>query len=309
MANASAVELEASGLGENAPRRPSAAARLARQVAAVLIVVLVLAAAWEAYKLLGAATRNHLPFTDINLPIRSDDKSMPHLWDMVGALFEPAQRGNPELLGSLLLKAAWFTWREALAGFAFGSLVGFALGALFSRWTLFERGLMPYVVASQTVPLLAIAPMIIIWGGRIGWAPSVSVGIISAYLTFFPVTINTLRGLRSPHPAAVELMRSYAATESQILWKLRVPAALPYIFTALRVSATASVIGSIVGELPSGIADGLGRALLTYSYYYSTGPEKLWAAIIVSALVGLVFVGIVSAVERVVVPAHRRRSD
>jgi NitT/TauT family transport system permease protein len=228
---------------------------------------------------------------------------------MAAALFKPAQRGNPELLVSLLLKAAWFTWREALAGFALGSLVGFALGALFGRWTLLERGLIPYVVASQTVPLLAIAPMIVIWGGRIGWPPAWSVALISAYLTFFPVTINTLRGLRSPQPSAVELMRSYAAGENQVLWKLRVPAALPYLFTALRVSATASVIGAIVGELPSGIGAGLGRALLTYSYYYTTGPEKLWAAIFLAALLGLVFVAVVAGVERLVVPAERRRSD
>jgi NitT/TauT family transport system permease protein len=275
-------------------------------VVAFLLVLVVFAATWEGYKLLGAATHDRWPLTTLKLPIRSDDRSMPHLWNMVLALFKPAQRGNPDLLLTLLLRAAWFTWREAAGGFLAGSLFGFLLGALFGRSALFERGLMPYVVASQTVPLLAIAPMIIIWGGRIGWPAAWSVAIISAYLTFFPVTINTLRGLRSPHPSAVELMRSYAATDGQILWKLRVPSALPYIFTALRVSATASVIGAIVGELPSGIGDGLGRALLTYSYYYSSGPEKLFAAILVAALVGLVFVGLVTAVERLVVPAERR---
>lgn len=309
MAHAPAVELEAGGLTTPPTRRPGAAAQTVRKVFAFLLVLVVFAAAWEGYKLLGAALHDRLPGTDFKLPIRSDDKSMPHLWNMVAALFRPAQRGNPDLLVSLLLRAAWFTWQEAAAGFLFGSLVGFGLGALFSRSALLERGLMPYVVASQTVPLLAIAPMIIIWGGRLNWPAAWAVTIISAYLTFFPVTINTLRGLRSPAPSAVELMRSYAASDGQILWKLRVPAALPYIFTALRVSATASVIGAIVGELPSGIGDGLGRALLTYSYFYTNGPEKLFAAIIVAALVGLVFVALVSGVERLVVPAERRRNE
>ena len=308
MANSAALERESGSLAV-APAQPSALAQTVRKVLAFLLVLVVLAAAWEGYKLLGQATHNRIPFTDLKLPVRPDDQSMPHLWDMVAALFKPAQRGNPDLLLTLLLRAAWFTWREAAAGFVFGSLVGFLLGAVFGRSSLLERGLMPYVVASQTVPLLAIAPMIIIWGGRLNWPAAWSVGLISAYLTFFPVTINTLRGLRSPHPSAVELMRSYAAGEGQILWKLRVPAALPYIFTALRVSATASVIGAIVGELPSGIGDGLGRALLTYSYYYVSGPEKLYAAIFVAALVGLAFVALVSVVERLVVPAERRRTE
>jgi NitT/TauT family transport system permease protein len=308
MANAqAALEVEAAPLAPRA--RPSPAWLAGRRALAFLLVLLALAAAWEGYKALGAATKNRIPFTDIRLPVRSDDQSMPHLWDMAAALGKPAQRGSETTLGELLLRAAWFTWREAALGFAMGSVVGFALGAVFGRSTLLERGLMPYVVASQTVPLLAIAPMVVIWGAQLGWPATVSVSIIAAYLTFFPVTINTLRGLRSPQPAAVELMRSYAATEWQILWKLRVPAALPYLFTALKISATASVIGAIIGELPTGIGDGLGRALLTFSYYYISGPEKLYAAIFVAALVGIVFVSIVMLAERVMVPAERRLSD
>ena len=131
--------------------------------------------------------------------------------------------------------------------------------------------------------------------------------IISAYLTFFPVTINSLRGLRSPDPAAVELMRSYAATETQVLTKLRMPASIPYVFTALKISATASVIGAIIGELPAGVGDGLGRSLLTFSYYYISGPQKLYAAIIISALLGITFVSLVSLAERIVVRRGQRR--
>jgi len=155
------------------------------------------------------------------------------------------------------------------------------------------------------VPLLAVAPVIVIWSSRVNWPAWAAVAVISAYLTFFPVTINTLRGLRSPAPTALELMRTYAASEWETLWKLRVPAALPYLFTALKISATASVIGAIVGEFPVGIGDGLGRALLTFSYYYVSGPEKLFGAIIVAALLGITFVGIVAGVERLVLRGAR----
>jgi len=267
-------------------------------------IVVALTAAWELYKVLGGVTGGLIPFTEARLPIRPDNKSMPHVWDIVGALFEPRQRGSDELLFSFLIQNALFTWREAAAGFIAGSITGFSLGVLFARSRLVERGMMPYVVASQTVPLIAIAPMVVIWGAQIGWPPWISVSIIAAYLTFFPVTINTLRGLRSPAATATELMRSYAASRSDILWKLQVPAALPYVFTALKVSATASVIGAIIGELPAGLGDGLGRSLLTFSYYYISGPEKLFAAILISALLGIVFVAIVTVVERTVLSSR-----
>jgi NitT/TauT family transport system permease protein len=169
---------------------------------------------------------------------------------------------------------------------------------LFVRSTLAERAFMPYVVASQTVPILAIAPMVVIWGGRASIPQWVSVAIIAAYLTFFPVTINTLRGLRSPSPTAMELMRSYAATDRQQLWKLQVPAAMPYIFTALKISAAASVVGAIVGELPAGFADGLGRALLSFSQQFTADPSKLYAAVLFCGLTGITLVLAVTLVER-----------
>ncbi|MBI3361046.1 MAG: ABC transporter permease subunit, partial [Chloroflexi bacterium] len=260
------------------PPAPRGTPAWLRQIIAFAIIAVALVAFWEGYKALGAATGGMIPLTAARLPVRPDDKSMPHVFDILAALFKPVQRGSENILLSFLLRSALFTWREALVGFAIGSLVGFALGVVFVHSGLLERGLMPFVVASQTVPLLAVAPMVVIWGSRLQWPAWLAVTIISAYLTFFPVTINTLRGLRSPDPTALELMRSYAASDWQVLWKLRVPAALPYIFTALKISATASVIGAIIGELPSGIADGLGRSLLTFSYYYVSGPEKLYAA-------------------------------
>jgi NitT/TauT family transport system permease protein len=127
--------------------------------------------------------------------------------------------------------------------------------------------------------------------------------VIAAYLTFFPVAINSLRGLKSADPRAFELMDSYAATRWSILWRLRVPASLPYLFTALKISATASVIGAIIGETPASIQDGLGGAIVNFNQYYSLQPTALWATNIVCAALGLVLFGLVALAERLML--HR----
>ena len=284
--------------------------RLFRQTLSFLVLLLLLALLWEGAKwLAGDPWRpENNPFGLTHTPpLRwkvTSDLNLPHLWEIGGAFDNPSRRNGPPLW-ALLFDAAIFTFREALVGFLFGSLLGLLLGVLFVHFRLLERGCMPYVVASQTVPILAIAPMVIIWL-KAGWF---SVAVIAAYLTFFPVTINTLRGLRSPDPRALELMRSYAATPWHILWKLRFPAALPYIFTAFKISATASVVGSIIGELPSGIRDGLGGAILNFNQYYISGPERLWAVILVSAVVGIAFYLIVTLLEAVVLRGRRPLVD
>ncbi len=232
-----------------------------------------------------------------------NDLNLPHLQSIANAFLQPARRNGPLLLARILADAGLYTWGEALSGFISGATLGFVLGALFAHSPLMERGLLPYVVASQTVPILAIAPMVVIW---LGAGPQ-AVAVIAAYITFFPVTINTLRGLRSPSPMALELMESYAASKLSILMKLRIPAALPYIFTALKVSATASVVGAIIGELPSSIRDGLGRAILDFSSDYSLiSTPKLWASIITAAFVGISFFVIVSVIERIVLGRYVR---
>jgi len=289
-----------------------------------LLIMVILVLAWEGYKLLGDSGGKFLRGTaqirvgeervpgplcqsiglcEIELPIRSDDRAMPPVKDMVVTIFEPPRRGSEDILLNILFRASLFTLQEAIAGFVIGGVLGFSLGVVFAHSNLLERGLLPYVVASQTVPLLAIAPMVVIWLGG-NWF---SVAIIAAYLTFFPVTINTLRGLRSPEMTSLELMHSYAATPWEILWKLRVPAALPYIFTALKVSATASVVGAIIGELPSGIADGLGRVILNFNQYYATGPEKLWASILFASLTGMAFFLIITVLEKILI--HHQPAD
>lgn len=225
-----------------------------------------------------------------------NDLNLPHLQSIASAFLQPARRNGPVLLARILAGNAIYTWSEAALGFVAGATLGFVLGAVFAHSRLLERGLLPYVVASQTVPILAIAPMVVIWLG----AGPIAVAVISAYLTFFPVTINTLRGLTSPKPVQVDLMRSYAASRWTIFTKLRLPAAVPYIFTALKVSATASVVGAVIGELPSSIRDGLARAILDFSSSYSeTSTPKLYAAIVSAAVIGILFFTAVSLVERV----------
>jgi len=276
-----------------------------RQAIAVTGVLLTIIAAWELYKVVGTALDGKWPFTNFDLPVRPDNRTLPHVWDIVGRLFKPARRGG-DLLIVILIKASLFTLQEAVLGFAIGAAVGFGLGVWFVRSALAERAFMPYVVASQTVPILAIAPMVVVWGNQLGIGQLFRVAIIAAYITFFPVAINTLRGLRSPERTATELMRSYAAGKNQMLWKLQVPSALPYIFTALKVSATASVIGAIIGELPTGSRDGLGRALLQFSQQFGAAPEKLYAAVLISALTGIIAVGVVTYFEHRYVHAGRR---
>jgi NitT/TauT family transport system permease protein len=265
----------------------------------LLAVAALLWGLWEAFRAVGMRYGWTRPFT-------VDATSMPHVHSMIQALFE---RPNPEapLLVVTLLKAAAFTAKEAALGFAMGAVGGFAIGAVLAHSRILQRGFLPYVVASQTVPILAIAPMVVIWLGSVHVTAWISVSVIAAYLTFFPVVIATLRGLHAADHQAVELMRSYAANRWTVLWKLRFPTSLPYLFSALRVSATASIVGAIIGESPSSIAGGLGGAILNFAQYYTFQPQNLWATNIVAAMLGIVAFLIVIGAEKLVVrraPEH-----
>jgi len=275
--------------------------RLARSGISIVAVIAAFIVMWEAYKLVWSAL-------GWQIPVSPDNRTMPHTWDILLTLFRPAQRNGPPLILVEGL-AALMTLREAFVGFVVGGAIGFGLGVLFVRSRTSERAFMPYVVASQTVPILAIAPMVVVWGGRLDIPQWLTISIIAAYLTFFPVVINTLRGLRSPQPTAMELMRSYASSPRETLWKLQVPAAMPYIFTALKVSAAASVIGAIVGELPAGFRGGLGRDLLQFSQQFTAAPEKLFAAVLIAGLAGTLFVGLVTLAEHRWVAASRRQGS
>jgi NitT/TauT family transport system permease protein len=261
-------------------------------VATTVIVVAALWGIWEGYKWLWQSTGWTWPFA-------VDDTTMPHLHDVVAAFWQPTTTGGPPLIHSLL-DAAWFTMKEAIAGFLLGAVVGFLLAVALSQSRLLERGILPYIVASQTVPILAIAPMVVVGLGSKGIAGWKAVAILAAYLTFFPVAINTLRGLHSVDPRAVELMESYAAKRWRVLWQLRVPSSVPYIFTALKISATASVIGAIIGETPASIQSGLGGAIVNFNQYYSLEPTFLWATNVVCAALGIVFYLAVAGTEKLV---------
>jgi NitT/TauT family transport system permease protein len=275
-------------------RRGAFVKRTAAQAGMLLLVLAVLWGFWEGYRWLWIREGWTWPFV-------VDSTTMPHIHDILKALFRKPTSGTGDILLVQLLHATWFTAKEALVGFGLGATFGFLLGVALSQWRLLQRGLLPYVVASQTVPILAVAPIVVIYLGSLHVAPWFSVAVIASYLTFFPVTINTLRGLQSTDRRALELMRSYAAGPISVLWKLRIPAALPYIFAALKVSATASIVGAIIGEAPSSIQNGLGGFIVNFAQYYSLAPENLWATNLIAALLGIAFFLVIVGAEAIVV--------
>jgi len=272
--------------------------RLAVATGRFVLFVILVCVTWEGIKLLGGdpiRTQWGIYIPPFHWQFASD-LNMPHISSMVTAFFEPVQRGSSQTLLEYLVGAALYTWTEAALGFFLGALLGYILATVFVHSGLAERAFVPYVIASQTIPIVALAPMITFaFGQSIG-----AVVLVAMYLTFFPVTIALMRGFRAPDPRALELMRSYAATRATIHRRLRTPASLPYLFTALKIAATASIVGAIVGEGPGGVPNGLGRAIITFNQYYITGPAKLWDAIIVSAVLGVVFYSLVRAAELLV---------
>ena len=259
----------------------------------VASAVIVLAALWEAYKVLGGTVGDDWP-----LPISPDDLTMPHSWSILGSFFEPVQRGSGEVLAVFLLKAAGFTLIEAGLGFVIGALVGLGLAVIMLRSRWLDRAFVPWINISQTVPLIALAPIVVTWGRTTVLGDRISVSLIAAYLTFFPVAVNGLAGLKSPSAESLELMRSYAAPWRRTLFSLRFPASRPYLFPAFKLAATLSVVGAIVGEISAGIRGGLGRVILDFAGRYTTGPERLYAAVIAAALLGLFVFGMANLAEQ-----------
>jgi NitT/TauT family transport system permease protein len=284
---------------------PGAAHSRRRRALTFVTVGLAVLVLWEATKWLGGVPwrfQNVLGTgfsIDHDPPFRwpfANDLNLPHWFSILGSLAAPVQRSAEQSLAQFLAGAAFYTWREAAIGFVVGAVLGLVLATVFVHSRLLERAVVPYVVASQTIPIVALAPMIVY-----AFGPNVtSVVIIATYLTFVPVTIAMIRGLRAPDPRALELMRSYAAGRWAIYRKVRLPASLPYLFTALKIAATASIVGAIIGEGPGGIPDGLGRAIINFNQQYISGPEKLWAAILVSSLLGVSFFVVIRLAELVV---------
>ncbi len=192
----------------------------------------------------------------------------------------------------------WVTLSSTLLGFALGTLLGIGLAVAIVHSKLLNKSLMPWIIASQTIPILAIAPMVIVVLGSVGLTGIFPKSIISMYLCFFPVTIGMVKGLTSPDPMQLDLMRTYNASGPQVLWKLRFPAAMPFLFTSLKIAIAIALTGAIVGELPTGAQAGIGSRMLAGSYYGQT--IQIWAALVAASAVAASLVYGVGGIERVV---------
>ena len=217
--------------------------------------------------------------------------------DQVLREFWKTTAGTPLSSKRNLLYHTWITASATLLGFAFGTLLGIGLAIGIVHVRTLDRSLMPWIIASQTIPILAIGPMIIIVLGNIGVTGVIPKAIISGYLSFFPVTIGMVKGLRSPDVLQLDLMHTYNSSESQLLQKLRWPASMPFLFTSLKVSIAISLVGAIVGELPTGATAGLGARLLTGSYYGQT--IQIWTALLMASLLGMAMVYAIGLIEQV----------
>jgi len=222
--------------------------------------------------------------------------SQPELPTPVQAIgdFLDKLRQPPNANGGLWVDLGW-TGRVAVLGFLLGALIGVLLAVMFMSSRLLARSLLPYVVASQTIPIVALVPAIVVSIG-LGLRSEV---LISAYLAFYSITISTYKGLQSVQPLAFELMRSYAATPAQVFFKLRLPAALPYLFTGLKIGVAASLVGAIIAELPSGSPHGIGQSLVLASEY--TDNVSLWSTMLAASVLGLVLFGAVVLCERLII--------
>lgn len=264
----------------------------------VLLTCILLVSLWEGYKWMGQQNDDNWPGTQISLPVSTDDLTMPHAGDIFKELTDDIRAGRQTLPMSLYLaKKAGFTFLEASIGFSFGVIIGLLLAVLMLRWRFAERGFLPWINVSQTVPLIALAPIVVTWARLQGWPDMIGISLIATYLTFFPVAVSALRGLKSPNTEDVELMNSYAASWSSTLIKLRLPAARPFLFPAFKLAATLSVVGAIVGEISIGTKTGLGRAILDFAQRYAVWPERLYGSVIAASLLGLFVFGLVNAAE------------
>jgi NitT/TauT family transport system permease protein len=278
-------------------------------VGPVLIVLLAIVVLWyvgavglnwtgvsDALKLKGNAAPS---FSEILTGTMRQDKPIlpaPHqvateVWNTVFSLAPTSKKS--------LVYHGWITLSATLLGFAFGTGLGILLAVFIVHNRATDRALMPWIIASQTVPILAIAPMIIVVLNAVGIAGLIPKALISTYLSFFPVVVGMVKGFRSPEQIQLDLMRTYRATRLQTFFKLRWPIAVPYLFTSMKVAIAASLVGAIVGELPAGGGSGLGARLLAGSYYGQT--IQIWSALAVAAALAGALVVIVGLVETLVV--------
>ena len=265
------------------------------------MAIALVAVLWELYKVVGPEKGGKL-FGVAILP-RSNDTAMPHIWEMLSRYAEPEMRSpNSKLIWFVVLKGAFYSFRLALVGFLIGSTIGVALAALMTRFKTMERGLLPYLVISQTVPLIALAPLVVSWGGKLEifgytWPRWLSASVLGAFLAFFPIAVGTLRGLKSAPAASLELMDSYAASWKQTLFKLRFPAAIPYMVPAFKLGASGAVIGVVVAEISTGLKGGIGRLIIEYARQATGDPAKVFTAVFGAAGLGLAMAGLIALAD------------
>jgi NitT/TauT family transport system permease protein len=267
----------------------SGAVSLLWALAGVALTILM----WELVKWLGSA---------VTLPFDTSDSAMPHVWTMVEGFNQPEVRGSDTTVLSAVVSATLRSLSIALGGFAIGVAIGLLLAIVMQRFAFMERGLLPFVIASQTVPLIALTPLIVGMGNKISigpfhWSTTQSVMFIAAYLAFFPLSVGALRGLKAPSATALELMRSYAATPRQMLWKLRFPSSVPYLIPALKVSAAAAVVGTVVAEISTGVKGGIGRLIIEYAREATSQPAKVYVAVFGAIVLGLLVAGLVTLLD------------
>jgi NitT/TauT family transport system permease protein len=278
---------------------------------AVLFVVALafVAAAWELYKWAGPDAGGSVLGWKI-LP-KTSSNAMPHVWDMGGRLFDTESRTSSRQIWRVVLAAVWYSFRLALLGLLIGAIVGVGLAVLMARFNVVRRGLLPYLIISQTVPLIALAPLVASWGGRLrpfGWESPrwMAVVLLGAFLAFFPISVGTLRGLESTPPTSLELMRSYAASWGQTLRRVRFPAAIPHMIPAFRLAAAAAVVGVVVAEISTGQRGGIGRLVIEYGRQATSDPEKVYTAVFGAAVLGLLMALLIATTDWLVMRGRER---
>src|SRR5712672_592797 len=297
----SALALPVSGAG--AWRRHP----LVERCAPVVTIMLALIAIWYVAAVLmnlslvrDAFEREETPYTVSELvegTMSAERPLLPAPHQVIAAFTDSVFGYAPTAPRSLVYHSA-VTLSATLLGFALGALLGIALALLIVHSRVLEKSLLPLIICSQMVPILALAPIFVVVLGAIGLHGLLPKSIISAYLCFFPITIGMVKGLTSPDPLQIELMRTWSATPRQMLWKLRWPSAVPYLFASLKVAVTISLIGAIVAELPTGAEAGIGARLLAGSYYGQT--IQIWAALLASAILASGLIALVGLSERIV---------
>jgi NitT/TauT family transport system permease protein len=295
---------------EAAVRPPSAAGRAllgaVSDAGPIVAVVLVLVAIWYvAAVVMNAAVvrdgfeRAGTAYTTGDLvaaTLSQERPTLPAPHQIVAELRKTVLEVAPTSKRSLVYHS-WVTVASTLVGFVFGTLLGIGLAVAIVHVRALERSLMPWIVSSQAIPILAIAPIVIVVMGSMGIRGLIPKAVISTYLCFFPVAIGMVKGLTSPDPLSRDLMRTYSATTAQTFWKLRLPAAVPFLFASLKVAVAIALVGAIVAELPTGAQAGLGARLLSGSYYGQT--VQIWAALFAAAVVAAALVGLVGFAEQV----------